>query len=152
MRYTAFVLGLIALLAAAPAAFALQHAHPAPAATVGPAPANGYTTDATLRREMRAIRTEIDRIADAQQREATQPVVQAASRIIDNVNTIIVNCKLPPDADATLHAIIGPMLQDAGALRADPGKTDAVAGLRKALADYAHQFDDPDFSASGGSG
>lgn len=147
MRLIIFAFSLIGVLAA-PAVIAQQHAHPTPAATVGPVPAGGYTTDATLRQQMRSIRTEVHGIADAQQRKTTQPVVQAASRIIDNVNTIIVNCKLPPDADAALHAIIGPMLQDASALKADPGKAGAVTGLREALAQYAEQFDDPDFSAS----
>jgi len=71
-----------------------------------------------------------------------------SDQITGHVNTIIVNCKLPPDADEALHHIIGPLLQDASALKADPQRPDAIAGMRKALDQYAQQFDDPGFPAS----
>lgn len=151
MRYTVLSLSLIALLAAPAApAFAQQHVHPAPApsTTRAKAPAKGYTTDATLRQQMRAIRTDVAAIGNAQQRDASRPVTEGASRIIDHVNTIIVNCKLPADADAALHEIIGPILQHASALKSDPGKADAVAGIRQSLDRYAREFDDPGFAKS----
>lgn len=149
MRYTVLSLSLIALLAA-PAApvFAQQHVHPAPVPSTAKAPAKGYATDATLRQQMRAIRTDVAAIGNAQQRNASQPVTEGASRIIDHVNTIIVNCKLPADADAALHEIIGPILQHASALKSDPGKADAVAGIRQSLDRYVREFDDPGFAKS----
>lgn len=148
MRNPILTLGLIALLAAPVAAFAAQqHAHPAPAAApTASAPTHGYATDATLRQQMRVIRTEVATIASAQQRGEAQPVVQGAARITTAVNTIIVNCKLPPDSDAALHAIIGPILQHAAALKTHPAGVDAVAGLRHELATYAREFSDPGFA------
>lgn len=148
MRNPVLTLGLIALLAtpvAAPAA--RQHAHPAPTtAPAASAPAHGYATDATLRQQMRVIRTEVAAIASAQQRGEVQPVVQGAARIIAAVNTIIVNCKLPPDSDTALHEIIGPILQHAAALKAHPAGAGAVVGLRHELASYAREFSDPGFA------
>lgn len=147
MRYPVLILSLMALLAApAPAVLAQQHAHPAPSAAA--APANGYATDATLRQQMRVIRSEAAAIKSAQKRNAAQPVADGAARIIAAVNTIIVNCKLPPDSDAALHEIIGPILQHAAALKSDPGKADALTGIRAELARYAHEFDDPGFAKS----
>lgn len=148
MRYPALSLGLIALLAApASTVLARQHAHPAPTSTpVITAPVQGHTTDATLRQQMRAIRAEVAAIANTQMHGEVQPVVPGATRIIDAVNTIIVNCKLPPASDAALHEIIGPILQHAAALKADPAGTDAVTGIRSELARYAREFDDPGFA------
>lgn len=149
MRYPIVSLSLVALLfAAAAPAFAQQHAHSAPAVSTAKVPAGGYATDATLREQMRAIRTDVAAIGNAQQRDASQPVTEGASRIIDHVNTIIVNCKLPADADAALHEIIGPILQHASALKSDPGKTDALAGIHQSLDRYAHEFNDPGFAKS----
>ncbi len=79
----------------------------------------------------------------AQQHAHTAPTASTT-----HVNTIIVNCKLPPNADEALHHIIGPLLQDASALKADPQRLDAIAGVRKALDQYAQQFDDPGFPES----
>lgn len=118
MRSPIPTLGLIALLATPVAALAArQHAHPAPAAApAAPAPADGYATDTTLRQQMRVIRTAVAAIASAQRQGDAQPIVQGAARITTAVNTIIVNCKLPPGSDAALHEIIGPILQYAAAL------------------------------------
>lgn len=148
MRYPTLTLVLIALLAA-PAAtmLAQQHAHPAPTPSTAAAPANGYATDATLRQQMRVIRAEAGAIERAQQHNAAQPVADGAARIIAAVNTIIVNCKLPPDSDAALHGIIGPILQHAATLKADPAGIAAAAAIRSELARYARQFDDPGFAA-----
>lgn len=149
MRNPILTLGLIALLAAPGVALAArQHAHPAPTAMPpASAPAHGYATDATLRQQMRVIRSEVDAIASAQQRGEAQPVVQGAVRITAAVNTIIVNCKLPPDSDAALHEIIGPILQHAAALKTRPAGADAVVGLRHELASYAREFSDPGFAS-----
>ncbi len=138
------------LLASLPASIALaqQHAQHASTASTSAAPAHGYATDATLREQMRAIRGNV--LALERQgpgRIAGEVATRHADQVIGHVNTIIVNCKLPPDADAALHGIIGPLLQNASALKANPGRSDAVTKMRKALDQYARTFDDPAFSA-----
>lgn len=149
MRFIDIALGLV-LLAGAPATIALaqQHVHPAPAAaSTNAAPTQRYATDATLREQMREIRGNVLALErHGHGRIPSEVATQLADEITGHVNTIIVNCKLPPDADAALHDIIGSLLQNASALKADPGRSDAVAGMRKALDQYARTFDDPGFS------
>lgn len=151
MRSASIAFGFL-LLASLPASIALaqQHAHQASTPTTSAVPAQRYATDATLREQMRAIRENVLALEHHGSGNITKELaVQLADQITGHVNTIIVNCKLPPDADAALHNIIGPLLQDASALKADPGRKDAVAGMRAALDQYAHTFDDPAFSQGG---
>jgi hypothetical protein len=151
MRFASVVLGFL-LLASPPASLALaqQHAHQAPAPTASRVPAQRYATDATLREQMRAIRENVSTLERRGSGNISPEVAaQLAEQITGHVNTIIVNCKLPPDADAALHNIIGPLLQNASALKTESGRKDAVAGMRAALDQYAHTFDDPAFSQGG---
>jgi hypothetical protein len=142
----ALVLAMLAVTLAT-AVFAQQHDHPAPAATANRvAPAQRYATDATLREQMRDIRGNVLALEHyGHDHISKELAAQLADQITGHVNTIIVNCKLPPDADAALHDIIGPLLQHASTLKADPGRGDAIAGMRKALDQYARTFDDPGF-------
>lgn len=144
---TAFALaGSLALFSLG--ALAQQHAHhaPAPAATAS-APAHRYTTDATLRQQMREIRGNVVALDEFERGAMTpQRATQAADAIVGHVNTIVANCKLPPDADEALHRIIGSMLQSAATLKADPNRRDAVTALHASLRQYATTFDDPSFS------
>lgn len=146
MRYALSALAcVIALAATAPGALAQDHRHPA--ASAATAPAQGYATDGTLRQQMRAIRSEVDALAgNAHAGAARQPPAQAGERITGHVNTIVAECKLPPDADHALHAIIGPILQNASVLKGNPHDATAIAGLQHALGQYAQQFDDPTFA------
>ena len=150
MRHASVAFGFF-LLASLPASIALaqQHAHGASTATISAAPTQHYATDATLREQMRAIRENVLALEHPGSGNVTKDLaVQTADRITGHVNTIIINCKLPPDADAALHNIIGSLLQHASALKADPGRSGAVAGMRKALDQYARTFDDPGFAQS----
>lgn len=148
MRPISLALGLVPLLGAfAVPALAQQHAHPTPPATTASAtPAQRYVTDATLRQQMREIHGAVAMLEQGPGDHASpQQTTRLADQVTGNVNTIIVNCKLPPDADAALHLIIGPLLRDASAIKANPARRDAVAGMREALQQYARQFDDPGF-------
>ena len=108
-----------------------------------------YATDATLRQQMREIHGVVQALGHYQPGHLTPDVAARLSdQVTGHVNTIIINCRLLPDADQALHHIIGPLLQDASALKADPRRLDAIAGMRKALDQYAHQFDGPGFPAS----
>lgn len=139
----------VALSSVAAPAWSAQHAehmpqHPAPAASH--APARGWATDAPLRKGMRDIATEVDALRRHEQGQMTPAqAAEVAGQIQEHVRQIIVSCRLPADADAALHEIIAPLMDNAASLQADPDKRELVAAMRRALAEYAQQFDDPGF-------
>ena len=138
---------LLSVLAALPlSAVAASHDHH-PAATAA-APAQRHATDAVLREEMQGIRAAVGGLGHyAHGHIEAALAVQLAGQVEERVRTIIANCKLPPDADAALHAIIVPLIQNAGALKKDPQDLAAIQPMRDALARYARQFDDPAFAS-----
>ena len=130
-----------------PQAGAQHDDHHQAATTPAEAPAQRYATDAVLREEMQGIRAAVGGL-DHYAHGHVEPAlaVQLAGDVEERVRTIIANCKLPPDADAALHAIIVPLMQNAGALKKDPQDLAAIQPMRDALARYARQFDDPAFA------
>ncbi len=118
-----------------------QHPHPVPADTAS----TRYPVDASLQQGMRNIRTAVDGLGHYEAGHAAPAdAVRLAGEVEDNVRFVIANCKLPPEADAALHGIILPLMQNAGTLKSDPEKRETIAAMRKSLADYARQFDDPE--------
>lgn len=123
---------------------AQDHAHHAPADSSAAADAARFATDAPLRKGMQDIRQAVDRLGHYERGHlSAQDAVAAAGQVETGVRYIIANCKLPPDADAALHAIIVPLLQNATALKADPARRDAIPAMRQALQQYERRFDDP---------
>ena len=137
----AAVLGL-----STPLAFAQHHEHhPAPATTASAAtPAQRFATDAPLRKYMQSIRRSVAALEHGEHGhlDAAQ-VTTLATGIQRDIGNIVAECKLPADADAALHGIIGSLALNADKLKTDPQAAGAVAALRAALDDYAVQFDDP---------
>lgn len=114
-----------------------------PPATQDDAAAARYPTDAPLREGMRNIRAAVDELGQYEAGGAgPTDAVRLAGEIEENVRFIIANCKLPPDADAALHAIIVPLMQNAGTLKNNPPKRGAIIEMREALMEYERQFDD----------
>ncbi len=147
MRPTILSLGLIALLGTpATAVLAQEHAHATPSASTAATTVQRHATDATLRQQMREIHGVVQTLEH--DHLTAERAARLADQVTGHVNTIIANCRLPPDADEALHHIIGPLLQDASALKSDPQRRDAIAGMRRALDQYARQFDDPGFPES----
>ena len=73
-----------------------------------------------------------------------------AGRIEAQVNTIVANCRLPPQADANLHYLIADLSQGVGLMRGqDPARTrhEGAALVHGALRAYGEFFDDPAWSA-----
>jgi hypothetical protein len=140
-------LALVALLGlagslAAPAAHQ-QHAG-APVASPQQAPAKRFATDATLRREMQGIRSAVEALGHYEMGHmGSAQAVDFATAIEEHVRTIVANCKLPPDADAALHAIIVPLVGSAGALKKNPEDLSTIASMRSALERYEREFRDP---------
>lgn len=136
------------LCLAVPQAFAQSHDHGhASSQPAASAPARRYATDAPLREGMQGIRAAVDALDHYQHGHmGPEQAKILAGNIQDHVNDIIAKCQLPPDADAALHAIIVPLMNQAAALKQDPTKLDAIPPMRQALADYAARFDDPGFA------
>lgn len=132
-----------------------EHAHPHDASTaaVSNLQLDGtrkWPTDASLRSGMAGIRSAFDAdhpaIHDGKETDAQYDAL--AGRIESQVNSIVANCKLPPDADANLHYVIADLSQGVSLMRGrDPGRTrhDGAALVHGALAAYGKYFDDPDW-------
>ena len=120
-----------------------QHETHAAAAASAPAPGKRWATDAPLREGMGRIRASIDGLGhDAKGYPSAGQAKAAAASIEKDVNFLISNCKLQPEADAALHLIIGKLLQGAQAIKADLSDTKGLQLLHTALADYERSFDE----------
>jgi hypothetical protein len=110
-----------------------------------------WPTDASLRSGMASIRAafDADHPAIHAGKETDDAYAALATRIEQEVNTIVANCRLAPDADAQLHYIVGDLLQGVGLMRgSDPARTrhDGAALVHGALNAYGKYFDDPQWS------
>ena len=143
MRLTIGIILACALAGVAPSLAAQEH-ESAPVASKPQASTQRFVPDATLRREMQGIHASVEALAHYEHGHmGAAQAVTLATAIEEHVNTIIANCKLPPDADAALHAIIVPLLQNASALKQKPEDLSAIAPMRSALEQYERQFRDP---------
>lgn len=147
-----FVALAFAFSAAALPAFAhdhTQHEHAQAAAKPAAAPAQRWATDAPLRAGMARVRSALDMLAhhemghmgEAQAREQAIEVQGA-------IQSMFETCKLAPEPDAALHAILVPLLTAAQQLDKNPADKASVAAMRKAVAPYSTQFDDPNWPAT----
>lgn len=136
----------VAGLIGAPAHAEHHASHDLPDAARPTPPVEGqrWATDAPLREGMRGIRVAVDALGHYEHGHmGPDQAVLLADKIEGHVRDVIARCTLMPDADAALHAIIVPLLRNAGALKHDPGDLTVIAPMRKAMTDYARQFDDP---------
>ena len=114
------------------------------AARSTPATGQRWATDTPLREGMQGIRVAVDALGHYEHGHMRpDQAVLLADKIEGHVRDMVAHCTLAPEADAALHAIIAPLLGNASALRRDPGNLTVIAPMRKAMADYARQFDDP---------
>lgn len=108
-----------------------------------------WETDAALRHGMTEIRAAVDMVApafEAGQISAHQGH-QLSEAVQGSVNTMIEQCKLPPEADANLHVILAALLQGAGAVASSPQSAEGVPSLKEALESYGHYFNHPGWQA-----
>ena len=99
-----------------------EHAHDHAQAAVGQLKLNDgkkWATDAPLRAGMAAIQSAFDaEHAAIHAGTATDAQYEAlAGRIEAQVNSIVANCKLPPEADANLHYVIADLSQGVSLMR-----------------------------------
>ena len=85
------------------------------------------------------LRTGMQRIHDAVQQASPDLVLKTRQQ----VDYLIANCKLEPEADTTLHGIIAQLLAGADALEKDPSSAEGTEKIRHALHQYPNYFDHP---------
>ena len=143
MRFVPSFFLATALGLSTPLAFAQDHAHHRAAAVQDIAPSGPYATDAPLRENMAGIQQAVVALEHGAHGHLDAAQVNAlADKVSGHVREIVAECKLPPDADAALHRIIVPLVQEAGKLKAQPQDLSPVAAMRDALDRYDAQFVD----------
>ena len=73
-------------------------------------------------------------------------VAALATRIDQQVQSIVANCRLPADADANLHFIVADLLQGVSLMHGHDtarSRHDGAALIHGALKAYGQYFDDP---------
>ena len=144
VRYSiALILLSTALASMALPVHAQDHEHHQAAALQDSTPTVRYATDAPLRENMAGIQQAVVALEHGAHGhlDAAQ-VTELADKVGGHVREIVAECKLPPDADAALHRIIVPLVQEAGKLKAQPQDLSPVAAMRDALELYDAQFVD----------
>ena len=106
-------------------------------------PGQRWPTDEPLRQSMLKIRaaTEQAAIAYENRRMTASGANELAAVVDENVKYMIANCKLAPEPDAALHALIGRMLTAAATLQKEPASESGVPQLLAALREYQSTFD-----------
>lgn len=106
-----------------------------------------WATDAPLREGMTEIRHALEPQLEAiHKNQLTPEQYQAiAAKTEQQVAHIVANCKLPPDADAALHVIIGQIGESTEAMsgKSKARPRDGAVKLLGALNEYGRTFDHP---------
>lgn len=154
LAVSAIALIVAGALHAAPQADAAHdhaaHGKAAPAGKSAAAPAAGWATDAPLREGMGRVRAALSDLAHHEMGHMSNDQARGfAVEIEDAVQFMFANCKLDAAPDAALHQILVPLLSSAQRLSKDPNDKPAIEAMRKAVAPYAKQFDDPQWKDDG---
>ena len=103
-----------------------------------------WATDQALRTGMRAIRVAAAPVLAAPPGRVTPAdAAGLADALQEQTKFLFAHCKLPPQADATLHVILTELLTGSALLAKDPASAEALGEIRRALARYPQYFDDP---------
>lgn len=152
------MLASLTLLAAAPNIVLAQHEH-GQHAVHGTAGAvaqlrlndgSKWQTDAALRSGMANVRAafDADHPAIHAGKQTDAQYLTLATRIEQQVDTIVANCRLPADADANLHLVVADLLLGVSLMRGeDPKRSrhDGASLVHGALTEYGQYFDDPEW-------
>lgn len=115
---------LAATLAATPAFAASENAHDGHGAAdlvLSLDDGQKWQTDAPLRAAMETIRNAMAPVADDDAASSAEYGALAAA-VDSQVDYMIENCALPPEADAQLHVLLGQVIEGAEQLRGDEPK------------------------------
>lgn len=102
-----------------------------------------FATDQALRTGMQQIRAAVTALEhlDTDRAQESRQVLEQADTIDRQVDYLIANCRLEPQADAVLHGIIGQLLSSSQALREAPDDRTALERLQAAVREYDARFD-----------
>ena len=102
-----------------------------------------WTTDAPLRKGMQGVRddlaAQLPAIHDGKLSKAGY--AKLAEALNGHIEYMVVNCKLPPDADAQLHLVLADVIQAGQQLK--EGEADGAVRAVKALDAYGRHFEHP---------
>jgi hypothetical protein len=73
-----------------------------------------------------------------------------AQSVRNHVDFLIANCRLAPDADATLHIVIARLLNAAAALQEDPASPAGLPQVQQTLHPYPPYFAHPGWREADG--
>jgi hypothetical protein len=137
---------------AAPAAAGNAGAHDAHAPHAPPILPEGrrWATDEPLRAAMTRIREAVERSAPEYGKRQLQAAGAGAlaTAVEQDIAYMVANCRLEPDPDAALHALIGRMTNAAAMLKEDPLSDGGFPELVAVLHDYQATFDHPGWTAA----
>jgi hypothetical protein len=126
-----------------------EHAHDhgasADVALQRPPGGGNWATDAPLRQGMEAIHVALAAaLPTFEKGEMSASEAQALAGVVTSqVQFLLANCKLEPDADAQLHILIGQMMSAAEAMVGDAASIDGVPKLHEAVQLYGDYFEHP---------
>jgi len=105
-----------------------------------------WKTDAPLRKGMQSIYNKVNKAEKAfSSKSLTQEEGKSlALHINKELMFMVENCELQPKADASLHVIIGEMMQGIGKLSKAPNSEGGFPRINKALKQYPKFFNHPD--------
>lgn len=112
------------------------HSHAVPETT--DAPEGGWASDAPLRQGMQAI---LNAVVAAVRNGGEGKAL--ASELRAQIRYLFANCRLEPEADAALHAILADVLQSAQRLDDGASAKDEHDALHAALRTYGQRFQHP---------
>jgi len=106
-----------------------------------------WKTDEPLRQGMDSIHQAVEKSEKAFASKTLTPKEgeALASHINKQLMFMVENCELQPKADASLHVIIGEMMQGVGELSKAPDAEGGFPRIHKALKQYPKFFDHPDW-------
>lgn len=110
---------------------------------------NKWQTDAALRQGMQNIYDSVMNAANAfHHASLTQSEAKKlAAQINGQVEYLVANCQLEPQADAVLHVLIGELLTGAEELSKEPLSNQGLPQIVKVLQRYPDYFDHPGWKA-----
>lgn len=104
-----------------------------------------WSTDAALRKGMSQIQAGFSAALPAYKKHRLSQAKANALAITIEKSTgyMVTNCKLKPDADATLHVLLGQLLEAAAAIKTDPHSAKGMPRIHAALETYPRYFTHP---------
>lgn len=106
-----------------------------------------WPTDAALRQGMEEIGRQIGQALDKKPRADEYP--RMAASIEANIDGIVRDCKLTPEADEKFHPVLTRMIDGAALMKAGERPEAGMAVMVGALSDYGRDFDHPNWRPYG---